>query len=196
MARQAMPIFDQSLLRLSEKQNVCQLIGVDKPMVYFDGTDYYAYFADTSVTHANPTELSYENNRNNNFQTEFFYWTADLPEIVVKQAQVIKVACESDPAKQLLWSQAFTKHLGEFRDTLDPIIYPAIPRPKFQAKKPSTVLVGNAMDEWFWKTASQDAQQNYITGVNYLRSNIKESRGIDNDVANGFNSIRTRFYKL
>jgi hypothetical protein len=196
MARQAMPIFDQTLLRLSEKQNVCQLIGVDKPMVYFDGTEYYAYFADTSVTHANPTELSYENKRNNGFQTEFFYWTADLPEIVVKQAQVIKAACEVDTAKQLLWKQALVKHLGEFRDTLDPIIYPAIPRPKFQTKKPSTILVGNSMDEWFWKTASADIQNNYIEGIKYLKTNILHTRGIDGDVANGFNSIKTRFYKL
>ena len=196
MARQAMPVFDRGLLDLSSKQNVCQLIGVDKPMVYFDGTDYWAYFADTSVTHATPTELSYEKNPTNGFHTEFFYWTRDFPEIVVKQAQIIKAACETDPVKKQLWTQSFKKHLGEFRDTLDPLIYPSIPRPKFQAKKPSTVLIHHVMDEWFWKTASLDTRHNYINGINFLKENINGRYGKDGDIGNGFQSINTRFYKL
>jgi len=87
-------------------KSIAQILGIDKPLVYFDGTDYYAYFMDTSTYHYvspvdfNDTELS-----KGKYSTEFFYWTPDMPEIVVKQAQDIKRNCEENPWAKFMASE-------------------------------------------------------------------------------------------
>jgi hypothetical protein len=198
VARQAVNMYDTTILSLaSSGKQACQIVGVDKPLVYFDGTDYYAFFADNSAQHCSPVELNrdYYEIFHNHFVTEFFYWTPDMPEIVVKQAQEIKQACELDPSKQLLWTQTFSKHIGEYRTVMHPIIYPGVGTPSFQTDKPPSTII-REMDSWFWEIASSNAKNNYLQVMNYLKDNIESKHGIKNDIHNGIISTNSKFYKL
>lgn len=198
VARQAVNMYDESILNLaSAGKRACQVVGVDKPLVYFNGEHYYAFFADNSAQHCSPVELNrdYYEIFHNHFVTEFFYWTPDMPEIVVKQAQEIKKACELDKVKQVLWSQTFDKHIGEYRTAMHPIIYPGVGTPIFQTEKPPSTII-REMDSWFWETASSNAKNNYLQAMNYLKDNIDPMYGIKQDVHNGITSTNSRMYKL
>ncbi len=188
---------DTHILRINERgKSVAQILGIDKPLVYFDGSNYFAYFMDTSTYHYvspvdfNDTELS-----KINYHTEFFYWTPDMPEIVIKQAQLIKQQCEKDPWTRHMISEIFIRHISEYRPVLHPIIYPSDVTVEFQTEKPSTKIKRD-MDRWFWTTASEKIKNNYLEAIHYLGSNINDKYKINGDIEYGISSHKTRFYRL
>lgn len=197
IGRQILHTSDISIIDLANKsRKVCQLYGVDKPLVSFDGTDFYAYFTDSSAMHVNP--VTPENNKeyDDYVTTEFFYWTPDFPEIVVKQAQLIKLACILDDTKKQFWKNSLKLHVGEFRKIMHPIIYPGLEEPKFQANKPENDII-RPMDHWFWSAASSNIQDNYLYTIkSYLNDNIDSQHFIQGVAEKGISSINTRFYKL
>jgi hypothetical protein len=89
--RQLTQNVDITALTLHDKaRSTVYIYGVDKPLVYFDGIDYFCYFTDTSTYHY-ATPFDFLNIENKNVHTEFFFWTPNMPEIVVKQAQEVKM---------------------------------------------------------------------------------------------------------
>lgn len=195
IGRQFLHTNDKNIITLTDKgKTVCQLYGVDKPLVLFDGLEYYAYFADASAMHVNP--VIPENAKHYEVSTEYFYWTPDLPEIVVKQAQMIKLACELDDSKKQLWKKSLTTSIGVYRKVMHPIIYPNREEPKFQAKKPELKLY-RPMDDWFWKTANTKTQGNFVYTIkNFLHEKIQDRFCSTDEIECELTSINTRFYKL
>jgi len=195
LGRQGLYINDNRLQKLVDKdQQICCLYGVDKPLVTYIDSEYYAYFTDTSAMHVGPIELNKTDI--NNIHTEFFYWARDLPELVIKQAQAIKQACELDPIKKDFWSKSMKIHIGEFRSVMNPIIYPNIETPTFQTGKPENNFNRGLLDSWFWETASSSMKSNLFDGIDFLKKNIVEDRFIEKDISVGLLSTNTRFYKL
>lgn len=197
IARQASQDMESHILDLCDSsKRVAQILGIDKPLVYFDGTDYFAYFIDLSATHCPPVKRDANQELYNTFyQTEFFYWTPNMPEIVVKQAQEIKRHCEIDPAKKMLWANSRTMHISAYRDVMHPIIYPSSSNPLFQTNKPSSKVI-REQDDWFWKTADQSLINNYMTVISYLKQNTDNYHSIDNDIMNGLKGNISQYYKL
>jgi hypothetical protein len=196
LGRQASQLKENHIIDICYSgKTACQILGVDKPLVYFDGTDYYAYFSDLSAMHAPPVDLNYQEIFYNRYQTEFFYWTPDLPEIVIKQAQEIKKICEVNPIAKDVWAQSLKMHVGEYRQMMSPIIYPNVYQPQFQTEKPSTDIV-RPMDQWFWDTASDKAKNNYLETLNYLSHKIDNTYLRDGNIAKGFLATNSKFYKL
>jgi hypothetical protein len=197
IGRQLLHSTDRTLIDLANKsRKVCQLYGVDKPLVTFDGNDYYAYFTDSSAMHVNP--VTPENNKEyaDYVETEFFYWTPDMPEIVIKQAQLIKLACMLDENKKEFWKKSMKKHIGEFRKIMHPIIYPGLEEPTFQTDKPESNII-RPMDAWFWNSTTSNAQDNYLYAIrSYLNDKISSEYFIHGDSEKGIASVNTRFYKL
>jgi hypothetical protein len=196
LGRQMLHISDTNIIDASGRgKRVCQVFGVDKPLVTFDGNDYFAYFLDSSATHVNP--LTPENATNyDDVATEYFYWTPDFPEIVVKQAQLIKLACEQDPIKKSLWKQSLKTPIGNYRLVIHPIIYPGIEEPKFQANKPESNII-RPMDDWFWETATNKMKDNFLYTVqDFLGKHIQAKYFGRNSIDSGLKAIQTKFYKL
>jgi hypothetical protein len=196
IGRQMLHIADTNIIDASGRgKRVCQVFGVDKPLVTFDGNDYFAYFSDSSATHVNP--LIPENAKNyDDVTTEYFYWTPDIPEIVVKQAQLIKLACERDPIKKSLWKQSLKTPISNYRSVMHPIIYPGIEEPKFQTSKPESNII-RPMDDWFWETASNKMKDNFLYTVqDFLVKNIQAKYFGRNNIDGGLKAIQTKFYKL
>lgn len=188
---------DTHILKINESgKSVAQILGIDKPLVHFDGTNYYAYFMDTSTYHyVSPIDFNESELSKINYHTEFFYWSPDCPEIVVKQAQEIKKNCEANPWARFMASESFTRHISEYRSILHPVIYPSDVTVEFQTEKPSTKIV-RAMDRWFWETASKTVQNNYLNTIEHLEDNVKNKYMIKNSLKYGIIGHTSKFYKL
>jgi hypothetical protein len=192
--RQITQEYDFHNLKLQEsKKSICYILGVDKPLVYFDGTDYFCYFMDTGAYHyISPVDF---NNSTDNCATEFFYWTPDMPEIVVKQAQEIKKLGESNTWAKYMLSQSLVKHISEYRPVLHPVIYPNYVCEQFQTEKPSTHIM-RPMDKWFWETAPEKVKNNYLNAIDYVGQVTNRKHMIKDNIEYGLSAHKTKFYKL
>lgn len=175
--------------------NVGQILGVDKPLIYYDNENYYAYFSDVSAMHAPPVNQSQSEIFHKYYHTEFFYWTPDLPEIVVKQAQEIKQFCESNVHARYMMSKSLETHISEYKSLLHPIIYPPYVRVDFETEKPSSKII-RPMDQWFWQSGDKKIINNYLSVIKYLRDNTDSKYMIENNIDNGIAAHLSRFYKL
>ena len=196
--RQITQIKDKYTLNLYDTgKSIAFVLGVDKPLVYFDGSSYYCYFMDTSTYHyVTPVDFSdADSSEKKNYSTEFFYWTPDMPEVIIKQAQEIKRNCEMNPHAKFMASQTLKKHISEYRPILHPVIYPAAVTVDFQTEKPSTKII-RPMDDWFWATASERVKHNYLGTIDYLKGKTNPKHMIKNDISNGLTAHESRFYKL
>ena len=193
--RQITQEYDGYHLKLQEKdKSIAYVLGIDKPLVYFDGVNYFCYFMDTSTYHY-ISPVDFNKSGINNVSTEFFYWTPDMPEIVIKQAQDIKRHCEQNPWAKFMASEALTRHISEYRPVLHPVIYPDYTCEQFQTEKPSTHIM-RPMDNWFWQTATDNVKGNYLNTIKYLENNTNSKYMIKNDINYGIAAHKTKFYKI
>jgi hypothetical protein len=193
--RQITQEYDGYHLKLQEKdKSIAYVLGIDKPLVYFNGIDYFCYFMDTSTYHY-ITPVDFNKSGINNVATEFFYWTPDMPEIVIKQAQDIKRHCEQNTWAKFMASEALTRHISEYRPVLHPVIYPDYTCEQFQTEKPSTHIM-RPMDNWFWQTATENVKGNYLNTIKYLENNTNSKYMIKNDINYGIAAHKTKFYKI
>lgn len=197
IARQRTHNTEQHILNLCDTgKRTAQILGIDKPMVYYDGKNYYSYFADTNAYHyVSPVDFNETEISNGLYTTEFFYWTPDLPEIVIKQAQEIKKDCEKNPWSRFMATQTGKRHISEFRSVLHPVIYPKEVEVFFQTEKPSSSIM-RSMDSWFWSISDITEKKNYLETIGYLKNNINSNMALHGDIKNGFKGHITRMYKL
>jgi hypothetical protein len=174
-------------------KSTCYVMGIDKPLVCKTGNDYYAYFQDNSAYHVmSPVDFMGTNDR---VTTEFFYWTPDFPEIVVKQSQLIKAHYESNPAITHMAEKSLTTHISEYRNIIHDAIYPREFCEEFQVEKPST-HIKRQMDDWFWEIADERTRMNYLETIKYLGQNTDSKHMIKNNINWGIAAHRSKFYKL
>lgn len=195
--RQISAIVDPELYKLYDQgKTVCQVYGVDKPMMGIDEAGYFAYFQDSNTTHAVPSGYDIGDLASKFFFLEFFYWTPDLPEIIVKQAQEIKKAAETNLIVEQCVRDFYKIPLHLVRSVFHPIIYCKEANAlEFQTEKP-TGRVYRPMDKWFWAPEYVESQQNYLNVINYLGRSIDNKYFVDNDVYKGLRPIHTKKYRL
>jgi len=135
-------------------KKVCFVWGSDKPKVFYDGKLYFQ-FVDIIDNCISP---KMQQEYNNGFFDELFYWTPDMPEIVVKQAHVVKRFVETvhDPAfyepestndtHGAGYNKILKTHLSQWG--LKQVIYPRWnPTTFVDGKSPSRVY--SIRDTWF-----------------------------------------------
>ncbi len=197
VGRQYAAMKDTHILELCESgKKSCQILGIDKPLVKYHNGEYFAYFSDLSAFHTAPITLNHKEIYHTLYVTEFFYWTPDMPEIVIKQAQEIKKHCEIDSYKKFLWANSLKIHIEKFRNIMHPIIYPELNFHDFQTQKPKDLNLKTSYNTWFWETANQTIQNNYINVINYLEENILHDHLINENINAGFKATYSQFYKL
>lgn len=197
IGRQNSAMFEPHILNLCNSgKKCCQILGIDKPLVLYDQGKYFAYFTDSSAFHTAPISLNHKEIYHSLYVTEFFYWTPDMPEIVIKQAQEIKKQCEIDTFKKFLWSKSGKLHIEKFRSILNPIIYPDKNFFYFQTQKPKDADLITPYNLWFWETANQNVKNNFLDVINYLDSNINEEFFINSNINSGFVAITSKFYEV
>lgn len=188
---------DHHILDLySTGKSIAQILGIDKPLVYFDGKSYYSYFMDTSTYHyVSPVDFNNTELSKGKYATEFFYWTPDMPEIVVKQAQEIKKNCEVNSLARLMASEILDRHISEYRPIIHPVIYPNDVTIEFQTEKPSSRII-RPMDRWFWLTASEQIKQNYLGAIDYMKKQVDPKYLIKQNIQYGLTAHKSKLYKL
>ena len=183
----------KDILNVSEKgKTSCQVLGIDKPMVYFDGMNYYSFFVDQSAYHMQPLDSTMKDLFHYSV-TEFFYWTPDLPEIVVKQAQEIKKVCNANDTVKYLFTKTTKSEVGIFRTVMQSIIYDMNHAPMFQTGKPQADA-GEVLNKWFFEGQDRQIVDNYTYALGHIKKQIDNK--FFNKTMNGYQSILSKFYKL
>lgn len=163
---------DQRILA-DRGKSICVLYGIDKPKLCIKDNKWYMYFIDFQANYANPDVGEYDNITN-----EYFYWTPDLPEIVHKQAHIIRTWFMLPQNKHLQYLVRWPNHSIANRTAYEamvkPLIYPDYDPATFQVAKPTNSFY-NEMDFWFYKNfVDTAAYKTWQAGLNLLVNNIDD----------------------
>jgi hypothetical protein len=164
--------FTSHLKILDSGKTFCTIYGIDKPKLCIKDGSWYLYFIDIMANTANPEVGEYGGQLFN----EYFYWTPDLPELLIKQCHVIKNWFNL-PQNQYLqflvrwpnysWSQRTT-----YEQIIKPMLYPDYDPTTFQVSKPTNNFYCE-MDHWFYVNC-QDVEyfNTWKAGLEFLVNNI------------------------
>jgi hypothetical protein len=152
-------------------KKICVLYGIDKPRMTIIDSNWYFYFNDVMCNHPSPIVGDYTN-----ITTELFYWTPDLPELVVKQVHMIKNWFELPQNQHLQfmvnWSGNLSKERTAYEHVAKSIIYPDYDLETWQTSKPSNSFF-NEMDHWFYKNLEgTNLYSAWESGLQHLANNI------------------------
>lgn len=141
-------------------KKIAFVYGIDKPILVV-GKNYESLtlnFSDLTVNVQRPPF----NENYPNVDNVLFYWTADLPELMVKQAHVLgkwifqkqnqhalRFLTVYDRAMKTSYVDNRMRH-SKYERAIVPCIYPSTYRKVFQAEKPSSLFLGEH-DFWFYK---------------------------------------------
>ena len=128
-------------------KRICALYGIDKPKLTLLDNEWYFFFADTQANHPNPVIGDHDN-----ITTELFYWTPDMPELLVKQAHMVKTwfdMPQNNHLKHLVQNSTNNpNHRTAYENIVKSIIYPDYDLETWQTAKPTSSFY-NEMDHWF-----------------------------------------------
>jgi len=145
--------------------------GVDKPKICIKDNKYCVYFLDKIV---NCFTGNWNDPDYTNIHTEFFYWTPDLPEIVIKQSHMIRRWFESNPALKpiLQWPGGSASLRQAYEVVTRSLIYPGWNINTFQCVKPGLTSQCE-WDDWFFKTYKDTyVYHSWHKGIEHVEKNI------------------------
>lgn len=184
------------LITLDRGLKTALVAGVDKPRVCIKDGKYAVYFLDTLV---NNCQGGYNRNDYSNVDLVLFYWDPDMPEIIVKQAHMIKRWFESNPQLKPIieWpSHDYTKRQA-YEVISRSIVYPRWDLNKFQCHKP-TSTVWHDWDNWFLTSYKDTAIYDcWYKGIEFIEKNIDKKYlkyNFDNKLDGFVGMINGHFY--
>ena len=178
-------------------KSICALYGVDKPRVGRINNEWYLFFIDVQANHSNPIVGDHTN-----ITSELFYWSPDLPELLAKQAHMIR--CWFD-----MPHNTNMRHLTEhgsltsiekrtaYEHLVKSIIYPDYDLSTWQTAKPRNSFY-NEMDHWFY-TNCRDTNLYSVweSGLHYLIDKIDSKYLVhNNNIPVGFRSFFSPYYYI
>jgi hypothetical protein len=152
-------------------KKICVLYGIDKPKICIRDNQWYLYFLDIQANCAVGTIEEY-----NNITNEYFFWTPDMPEIVRKQAHIIRnwFSLPQNVQFQYLirWPNHSFSQRTAYEQMIKPLIYPDYDHMTFQTAKPTNSFY-NEMDHWFYTNfQGTEPYDIWQAGLNLLVDNI------------------------
>jgi hypothetical protein len=188
--------FDGHKLTADTGKSICVLYGVDKPKLCIRDGRWWMYFLDINANHAQNQTAYY-----NNITTEYFYWQSDLPELVVKQAHVIRNWLMMPQVKHLQYMVRWPNHSFPQRTAYEqmtkPLIYEDYNPTTWQTVKSSNTFYSE-MTWWFYKnfkeTYFHDA---WLSGIAHIVKNI-DPKFFNYELGKpvGFVGFMDKFYDL
>lgn len=187
---------DDHKRQLDRGQSVCVLWGIDKPKVCIKDKKWYLYFLDKPAN----VVTEYKNDYTN-VEYEYFFWSADLPELLSKQAHIIKKWFSLPSNKYLQHLVRWPNHSFNQRTTFEhivkPLIYEDYDPATFQVSKPTNNFY-NEQDYWFYKNC-QDTYTHrvWLAGLDHIVKNV-DSKYFNHELgrAVGFVGFLSPFYYL
>jgi len=160
-ARRAIYVYDDHWNKLyNAGKTIGHVHGVDKPIINFSKNRCTFQFNDIPRVCCYAASLLGENgSRVASHQShEFFYWTPDLPELLIKQCQVVKHLCDANVGFKLLFTNTHNKTDDKLIAMVHHIYPPHVNmiRDRFCIIKDS-LGARSQFSEWFFKTGSSNA---------------------------------------
>lgn len=163
----------QQLVTLDRGLKTAILFGVDKPKICIKDNKYYTYFVDIV---ANSFRGGFNRSEYDNIDYVFFYWTPDMPEIVIKQSHMIKHWFEMNSQLKpiLYWpNNDYTKRQA-YEIIVRSIVYPNWNLNTFQCVKTSSTVYSE-WDDWFFKEFYKTTiYDSWVKGIEYVEKNINK----------------------
>lgn len=183
-------LYDEKVIDLAMKQkHVASILGIDKPRILYENGTYFSTFTDLpmhAVTY--PALPEHRAMIDNYIHPEPFYWTPYLPELVVKQAQVVVAALDVDPVLRDVVQGTMTSN-DKHRDMtikeklMCDYIY-SDGEKVWQTDK----LYGNIfrpIDRWFWELAPARTKANFMDALRQLNDMTYADEFVDGHIFNG-----------
>ena len=172
--------------------------GIDKPRIILKDGEWFFSFLDIMMDMGvGPggiaTGASWEDD-------EFFYWTPDMPEIVIKQAHVIRNYITAHPetrayvdnAHKAEWNTPYADH---YYDLIKRLIYPTYNHSTWQTKKPTSPTYTDH-DYWFIESQHLEARRHWLAGLEELQQLIEPRWFNGGHVNHGFQCHWSRWHKF
>jgi hypothetical protein len=158
-------------LQADSGKKICVLYGIDKPKICIKEGKWYLYFLDIQANCSVGVVEDYTNITN-----EYFYWTPDMPDIVRKQAHMIKNWFSMPQNTHLQYLIRWPNHNFAQRTTYEalikPVIYPTYDSYTWQTAKPTNSFY-NEMDHWFYENfQGTESYKIWEGGLELLVNNI------------------------
>lgn len=180
-------------------KTVCFIWGADKPSVFVDETGkWYFQFMDIFSDSINP--WTQRNAINLGLYDELFYWTPDLPEMIVKQAHAIKQFCTTNNNRQHYTTEktrfGYNRALNMFLTphAVKNIIYPTWDPATFCDGK-TLSSVWSLRDQWFIHSGLQSANKFKSASLSLINAvPAHYRRDITNPLEGIIPSVSNRYY--
>ena len=180
-----------------DRFRVGHLYGIDKPLVFHHEGQWYLSFLDSMLAIACSQKPVYD--KHTHINVEYFYWSPDLPALLIKQAHMMKHYYDAHPDQKYLASfkKKTLKEKELERDLARTVVYPRWRREVFQTYKASSMFFKD-FDLWFFDHAKESSQARWYEGLNFMLDNLDKKwvnynkQGVPSGLA-GFYSKWHRF---
>lgn len=178
-------------INLYDRHKIGHLYGIDKPLVFKEGSNWYLSFLDSMIGIQASHKPIFD--RHTHINVEFFYWSPDLPLLLIKQAHMIKKYYDLHPESlHLATFKKKTLALKEQeRDLSRSVVYPHWRKSIFQTHKASNMFY-KEFDSWFFQHATDSAKSRWHEGLDFLIGSL-DKKWISHD-KNGVPSGLAGFY--
>lgn len=181
-------------------KKLCLLWGADKPRILHQDGKFSFRFIDMLDLTANSTSGQ------QSYTDELFYWSPDLPEIVIKQAHVIKNYLQSclttspfvsEKKSDLAFRIVGGKKLWLSNHGVHSLLYPKWDITTFSAGKAPS-LIYSPRDDWFWGLEQPNqSKQVWDMGVEKLWNMLPDYwKNNPQDIAKGLKGCWSNDYFL
>ena len=174
------------------------IFGIDKPKVILKDGTYYMAFIDLDLNMGvGPGALMTGNEWEHD---EYFYWTPDLPKLVIKQAHIIKNFFEQNPTLQpyvensdsATWNISYKT---QYTDLIKKLMYPGFNTEIWQTKKISS-LTYTEHDNWFIKDTSLASRNHWLAGLRELQKVVNPKFFNNGNVDHGYVGSWSKWHKI
>ena len=187
-------IFREHNALLDKGKSVGFIYGIDKPRIARDEKSIYCMFIDLIMTTGtnNSNDILGENWEND----EFFYWTPNFPEIIIKQAHLVaNFVKENNQLYDIRYVDEHGFHDQDYYQIANRIIYPNWDHGLWQIDKPTAGTLGHELTEWFYDAESTHFKK-WRSSLFELERQLGKSRFNNNNVLNGLQGHISPLYKI
>ena len=151
---------------LKQGKSLCFVWGSDKPRVFFNKNKWQFRFYDIVDSTVRPTVQIMDNQEHH----ELFYWSPDLPELVIKQAHVVMNEVKTVAGAKRFFRQRYVDEvLNECYVSPDQsidVIYPTWDINTFSIGKSPLGYLHGHRDHWLYRSNVDQHLSNYLNGLN------------------------------
>ena len=177
-----------------DRYRVGHVYGIDKPLVFKRDDGWYTAFLDSVISVANSVKPILNNHSHIN--VEYFYWSPDLPQMLIKQAHMVKKTYQIKPHLEHLaiWKKKTNEEREMERDLSRESVYPHWRKEIFQNRK-ATGAFFKEFDNWFFEWATDSAKQRWWEGFHFLTTSINP-KWIDYDAFENMTNLKGFYSKM